>query len=124
MNTIKRPARPVRPQELRDLIDMHNASQRAVNGALRGTVAQVGDFSESFARFQKEAFDWAGEIDAWYSTPEGIAYRASVRTWNEYVDSHNAAIKANRQARRNAREVSAVRSAACPRCFSTHAGEC
>lgn len=52
---------------------------------------------------------------------------AERREWDEYVARlrrQRAAKRDARQARVNAREVAQVRQAACPRCFSTHAGEC
>lgn len=125
MSTIVRPAKPVQPRELRDLIDCHNAAQRAANGAVRGMVHGLPGMGEAFTRYTEEAAEWSAEIRRWYDeTPEGRAYYASVQTWNAYVHASRAEAKVNRQVRANAREVSAVRSAACPRCFSTHPGEC
>lgn len=49
------------------------------------------------------------------------------REWDEHIARLRSARQAQadrKQARVNARVVAAVRSAACPRCFSTHAGEC
>jgi len=43
---------------------------------------------------------------------------------NEIAGRIRAARDARQQARVNAAEVSRVRAAACPVCFSTHAGEC
>jgi hypothetical protein len=52
---------------------------------------------------------------------------AERRVYDQHVARLRASRQASadrRQARVNAREVAAVRSAACPRCFSTHRGEC
>lgn len=61
-------------------------------------------------------------------TPEQLAaearYNAEAAAYNAAADAHNAKVRAARQARINAREVSAIRAAACPRCMSTHPGEC
>lgn len=48
------------------------------------------------------------------------AYESWRQEWNAGVDK----IRAERQRRINAREVSKIRSAACPSCYATHAGEC
>lgn len=47
-------------------------------------------------------------------------YAAYVAEWNRVVEARRKAA----QTRINAREVANVRNAACPRCYSTHAGEC
>lgn len=51
-------------------------------------------------------------------------YDRQARVWNAEVARQQAEREARLQARKNAREVAAVRAAACPRCFATHAGEC
>lgn len=47
-------------------------------------------------------------------------YAAYVAEWNRVA----AARKRAAQAKVNARETAKVRAQACPRCYSTHAGEC
>lgn len=51
-------------------------------------------------------------------------YAREVDDYNAAVRAHNAAIRDRAQAAANAREVAAVRKAACPNCFATHPGEC
>jgi hypothetical protein len=61
-------------------------------------------------------------------TPEEAAdraaYTAQVLAYNARLAAAQAAKQVRQQARINAAEVAKVRSAACPVCFSTHAGEC
>lgn len=49
------------------------------------------------------------------------------RAYEEWAAEYNAIIhraRAARQARINHREIIKIRAQACPRCFTTHAGEC
>jgi Zn finger protein HypA/HybF involved in hydrogenase expression len=55
---------------------------------------------------------------------EIAAYDRQVQAWNEACARYREAADARQQARKNAREVAAVRAAACPSCFATHAGDC
>lgn len=57
-----------------------------------------------------------------FAIPAEVA--EAYESWRGEYNAVVAKINQRRQARINAREISAVRSAACPRCFSTHAGEC
>lgn len=112
------PPRPLQPLRLRNLIEIHNLHVRAQTRALTNR-----DLTHYTALGVKVAAARAA-IQSWIQTPEGITHEAEVAAYNRAVDERNAAAARNHQARLNAREVSAVRSAACPRCFTTHAGEC
>jgi hypothetical protein len=118
-----RPTRPAQPLELRNLIDCHNASMAALNGAFRGASAGLNT-SEAITRYGNEVIEWNTMITEWSASPDGRAYAAAVNEYNAKAVEFNEALKAAQQARRNAIEIKKVRSAACPQCFSTHAGEC
>lgn len=92
---------PNQPEELRAAIRAHNRTVRREMRELLAGVLEVTDISKA--------------------SPE---LRAAYNAW---VDTYNAAVRHNRivaQTRKNAREVQAVRTAACRVCYATHAGEC
>jgi hypothetical protein len=121
---IARPVPPTQPDALRWLIKDHNMAMRALNNGIR-YAHQIGPMNETVRIGLVEDIAAQRELIAeWYATVEGQAYRVAVATYNAQAATFNAQIKDDRQARTNRREVTKVRSAACSRCFATHAGEC
>jgi hypothetical protein len=119
-----RPIAPEQPTTLRWLIEDHNLVMKALNNVIRYG-RQVGLDTE--ARITEYTADIAAQrdlINEWYATDEGRAYATAVAKYNAAATAWNAYVKDERQARKNARQIAAVRSATCPRCTMTHAGEC
>jgi hypothetical protein len=94
-----------------------NAAVRLLNGTVRAALAGVPtaalvDPEEITALMARALAPMPAEIRA--------AYDAWATAYNKIVDARNA----ERQARINGRETAKVRAQACPRCFTTHPGEC
>lgn len=90
------------------------AAQRAFWGGRRNASMSIDEMCELTAGRNRTAQQQA-EVDA---------YNAQVAAWNHWVRATRAAKAKATQTRKNAGEIKAVRSAACTRCLSTHAGEC
>lgn len=71
---------------------------------------------------QEEGQEW-GRLTADRSL-QAAAYNELVDQWNALRNAQLRERAKVVQTRRNARAVAAVRQAACPVCFTTHAGEC
>lgn len=121
--TTKKPVPPAQPEDLRWLIKDHNMAMRALNNAIRYG-HQIGISAETLADLAADVRAARALIREWYAHPNGIEYAAVVARYNAEAAEWNAALERAKQARRNAVEVAKVRTAACPRCFATHAGEC
>ena len=64
----------------------------------------------------------AAVLTSAFSIPTDVA--EAYESWRVEYNAEVAKIRAARQARINAREITKIRNAACPSCFATHAGEC
>jgi hypothetical protein len=83
--------------------------------------AQPGAQVADMMRQMDEALN---RMSAWLASPEVRAEEQRIAVHNTRVRAQRARKALARQRVINAREVAAVRSAACPRCLATHAGEC
>lgn len=111
--------RPVLPAHLRRTDRIIGSLDRIIMAAAAGASSEPGSLAQL-------ADALAGAL--LNRTPEELAdearYDAEVAAYNAAAGAHNAQVRARRQARANAAEVAALRAAACPRCMSTHPGEC
>lgn len=105
--------KPQQPQAS-DYVKRCFAAQRAFWGSRRNASMSIDEMCELTAGRNRTPQQQA-EVDA---------YNRQVHAWNAWVRATRQAKKVAVQTRKNAAEIKAVRSAACPRCFSTHPGEC
>lgn len=123
---IRKPARPIFPP-VPQVVREWNQRARGIQREQRRIMSDVAATTDllTYLTMDIDAFDMptVGPV------PEEVkqahrtyvnAYNAEVRRYNAEVEAYNREI----QAVKNSREVQAVRQAACPRCFSTHPGEC
>lgn len=89
----------------------NQATAMMLSGALSATPDVIGTANAVFETLTA-AFTIPAEVEE--------AYESWRQEWNAGVMK----MRAERQARANAREVSKIRSSACPSCYATHAGEC
>lgn len=117
--------KPIKPQIVRDLDAIRRETRQDLKAGLPGAVADLAGFTAKV--YVSTLLDALTEEER----EEIREYNRQVTRYNAEVDRFNArqrAVRARqaqeRQARANRREATAVRSAACPRCTMTHAGEC
>lgn len=106
---------PRQPEAVREWIRRSRAEEnRAFNTLRYGTCdpSQIIDRANEILGMLVSSFTMPPEIEAAYEV------------WRSEYNAAVAALNAERQRAANAREVAAIRSAACPRCFATHPGEC
>jgi hypothetical protein len=105
-----RPNRPQLPAHLRRLDQHFAGANRALN--VHDGEAMLAHANELLAYLVRQR------------TPEELAaearYERERLIWNAWVEEQRAAARG----RQHDREVAKVRQAACPRCTSTHPGEC
>jgi hypothetical protein len=120
---VARPTPPSQPEDLRWMITEHNQLMKTMNNAIK--YARQFPTSDEFRSSLWTDIRAAQQmIKDWYCTDEGRAYSLAVSAYNEQAAQWNAQVKRDRQMRRNTAETTKIRSAACQRCFATHAGEC
>jgi uncharacterized protein YukE len=113
--------RPLAPAHMRTRSGQFQVLDSALRSALLGRTADALGRAEDLSR------ELAAEMHRPLTVAEREAedrYRIEVAKYNEAVDAHNAAVRAERQARVNARETQKVRAARCETCFCVHPGEC
>jgi hypothetical protein len=120
---VARPTPPTQPEDLRWMIREHNQLMKALNNSIK-FAAQFPTSDEFRSSLWTDIRAAQQMINEWYRTDEGKAYAAAVNAYNARALAWNQQIKRDQQVRRNAAEVTKIRSAACPRCFATHASEC
>jgi NADPH-dependent ferric siderophore reductase len=119
-----RPTMPAQPDTLRWLIEDHNLVMKALNNVIQYGYQIGADVEARTTEYTADIRAQQDLIKEWYATDEGRAYSVAVDRYNAAATAWNAYVKGERQARKNTRQVAAIRSAACPRCTMTHAGEC
>lgn len=108
--------KPTMSPLLRQAVRDHNRQVRSLTARVRAgqtTEQDLGEmlnFTVGFSNPQAEA--------------ERIEYNRQVNAYNDQLRGQRAASRVAAQARQNRSEVAQARAAACPRCFSTHPGEC
>lgn len=117
------PAQPIRPASYDELILRSNAAVAAYRAAAR-KVIRGQDTSDRAIALLRVARERQAECNAWWQTPDGVAYREAVDAYETARVVRAAERRAGAQASVNRRAVTAVRAAACPLCFATHRGEC
>lgn len=108
---------PRQPEIVRRWLQDRRSATRRVFGVVDSVAAGGATIDEVMA------IDFRTLIaDSLQEPPAEVAqaYRQWASEYNKIVHQINA----ERQARINAAEVQKIRSAACPVCFATHAGEC
>ena len=106
---------PAQPAIVTEWIRQSRQAERAAWNTMMTGANRVEDIitvADQAFTLLTAAFEMPADVRA--------AYEAWAKEWNALVRQQREA----RQRRINAREVAAVRAAACPRCFATHAGEC
>lgn len=110
--------RPELPAHLRAEYQAYRAADRVLTRASRtGDTTGLVEVAEQFVALlprQRTEEQLAAERE----------YNRQVRAYNAPILAARAARLKSQQAAANRAEVGAVRRAACPRCFATHAGEC
>lgn len=107
---------PAQPEIVRDWMRRSKILERQAESVLFSTgLAPDGDVLAAADRVLTM-------LNAAFVMPENV--RLEYERWATEYNAVVAKIRAERQARANAREVARVRASACPRCFATHAGEC
>jgi hypothetical protein len=103
------------PHSVREWNRYARAAQRRANAAMQDALAEVTTAGEAMALIMDS-------VTSSLRVPANVLrdYEQYHRAWYAERDRQVA----QRQAAANAREVNAMRAAACPSCFATHPGEC
>lgn len=108
--------KPVKPQAVRDLDDLHRQFDRGLRAATGPTVvaglatatrALLAEMEYAQALTDKER----AEVEA---------YNRAVDAYNAQVDAYNARVKAWREQQQAKRQTAAVRAARCDKCYTLH----
>jgi len=98
---------------------------RTANSLFRKWKASIGlGLDVQAASIFEERAALVERLREWTVSPEGIAFRAAADERNAQVRGYIDGLLREKQARLNRAEAEAVRAAACPSCFATHAGQC
>jgi hypothetical protein len=109
---------PIAATELRRL----DAARRQARAEARAVsaVPMVQDLYGDLAAIVVDV-NWKFSVTA---LAEIAVYNQKVRAYNAVIFERKRLEAEAAQAARNAAEIERMRAAACPRCFTTHAGEC
>jgi hypothetical protein len=110
--------KPHAPLHLAQASRQFGAIADAINAALRGDLVGLEQAERLALHLVHRTPLNAEQRDA------EDRYWLEVRKYNEAALAYNERLRAERQARVNARQVAQVRVAACKHCFATHAGDC
>ena len=120
----------IRLQEIKSELDALYAEIKArpaaeIEARIAEDMTALADGPSLWNGFQDEICSLIMGLSMFRMTDEDNRREAKlIAEWNQIVGAARQACNDRRQAKINAREVAAVKAAACPTCFATHAGEC